>query len=277
VALVQSGLDRELRRDPARRDANLIHQIELTDSVSANRPEIIVWPEHAVEFYLREDSPQRRLLFEGSSRWGADLLIGGPHYRSRHSPPRYHNSAFLIRDGRFGGRYDKHELLPFAERNLLPGWFPREVHYTPGERPQPLPARLPIGTFLCSEVLNPAIARELSRTGARVLANPASDDWFATAAPARLLLHTAAARAVENRRYLLRTAHVGHSAIIDPHGRISQIAPDGRPAVVVGEVFGSKEVTWYQRLGDAPVWLALVWVPMTTLRVRGSMRTSKGE
>jgi apolipoprotein N-acyltransferase len=277
VALVQSGLEREQRRDPERRAANFIHQIELTSSVSATRPEIIVWPEHAVEFYLREDSAQRRLLFERSSQWGADLVIGGPHYRSRHSPPRYHNSAFLIRDGRFGGRYDKRELLPFAESNLLPEWFPRDVHYTPGDRLQPLQARVPIGTFLCSEVLDPSVARGLSRAGAHVLVNPASDDWFTSAGPARILLHTAVARAVENRRYLLRTAQVGHSAIIDPHGRIRQVAPDGRAAVVVGEIFGSKEVTGYQRLGDLPVWLALVSVPMTTLRVRGSMKTSRGE
>jgi apolipoprotein N-acyltransferase len=270
VALVQSGLGREVRRDPTREDANLLHHIELTSTVADAHPDIIVWPEYAVDFYLREDTPERRLLFERARRWDADLVVGGPHYHSRFSPPHYYNSAFLIRDGRFGGRYDKLELLPFAESNPFPNLLPREVHYTPGDRARPLDARVPIGAFLCSEVLDPSLARRLSLAGAQILANPASDDWFLDPAPSQILRDTAAARAIENRRYLLRTTELGHSAIIDPHGMITAAAPGGRgAAVVVGEVAASDTTTLYQRLGDLPVWLALALVPATTLRIRG--------
>jgi apolipoprotein N-acyltransferase len=268
VALVQSGVEREGRSDPSGRSATLLHQIDLTESVIDQQPNIIFWPEYAVDFYLREDSPERRLLLERSSQWGADLILGGPHYRSRHEPPDYHNSAFLIRDGRFGGRYDKIELLPFAESNPLQRILPRDVHYKAGGPPEPLQARVTIGIVLCSEVLNPRLTRAASRNGAEILANPASDDWFHDPAPSRMLIQAAAARAIENRRYLVRITQTGHSAIIDPHGKIIAIGPSKGEAVVFGEVEASDSATLYNRLGDVPVWLAMAFVPTATLYAR---------
>jgi apolipoprotein N-acyltransferase len=258
VALVQGGVEREQRRDPAHRDASLKRQLELTGTAARGLPALIFWPEYAVDFYLREDSPERARLFEVARASGADLILGGPHYRMRTSPPRYYTSVFLIREGRFGGRYDKTAPLPFAERNPLQEILPLEVHYSPGERVRPLETSvLPVGAFLCSEALDPALPRRLARAGAELLTNPANDDWFGTDAAARLHLHTARVRAIENRRYLVRATATGYSAIVDPRGRVTAMGSAGGSEVVSGVVQASRAVTLYQQVGEASVGLAL--------------------
>lgn len=252
VALVQ-GAEGDARGRAEHRDANLARYLALTRAAAARQPDLVVWPEYAVDFYLREASPHRERLLTALRESRTDLLLGGPHYRPRPSPPRYYNSVFLIREGRFGGRYDKLRPLPFAESNPLQAWLPREVHYSAGERAQPLPARAaPVGAFLCSEAMDPALVRRLARNGARVLANPSNDDWLGGPGPARLELHTAAVRAVENRRPLLRTTPSGWSAIVDPQGRVTQLGDFGRAEVLVGSVRPSDTVTLYQRAGDVP-------------------------
>jgi apolipoprotein N-acyltransferase len=267
VALVQGGLDREQRSLPERREANLSRYLELTKQASQEHPDLIFWPEFAVDFYLREESVQRRDLFEAARASGADLVLGGPHYRLRTSPPRYFNSVFLIREGRFAGRYDKTALLPFAESNPIQRLLPRDAPYSPGQSLRPLEtSTLQVGAFLCSETLDPNVARSLAKAGADLLANPANDDWFGSAVPAAIHLRTAALRAIENRRYLVRATATGYSAIVDPHGRVAARSGMGEAEVLVGPVRASRSVTVYQRLGNAPVGLALVLATAATWR-----------
>ena len=65
----------------------------------------------------------------------------------------------------------------------------------------------------------PDLVRQAVRQGAEVLVNLSNDAWFGDAAPARQQLEIATLRAVENRRYLVRAAATGFSAVVDPHGR----------------------------------------------------------
>jgi apolipoprotein N-acyltransferase len=271
VALVQPAGDREHRPGEERRDARLDRYLALSKVAAAEvAADLVVWPEHAVDFYLREPSPQRTALFDAARGWKADLILGGPHYRSRNTPPRYHNSVFLIRDARFAGRYDKVKLLPFAESNPLQAFFPRDVHTSPGERLQPLEATsLRTGVFVCSEALEPELARKLAGKGAELFVNPSSDHWFGSAAAARLQLYSAVLRAVENRRHLVRTTAGGHSAIVDPHGRVQRLADFGASDVLVGEVRASSAVTPYQRTAGVAPWAALAVVAITSMRRSG--------
>jgi apolipoprotein N-acyltransferase len=58
------------------------------------------------------------------------------------------------------------------------------------------------------------------------------------------------ARAVENRRYEVRTANTGISAIIDPYGRIQNPTSIGRRVTVDGKVYFRSDQTFYTRYGD---------------------------
>jgi apolipoprotein N-acyltransferase len=64
-------------------------------------------------------------------------------------------------------------------------------------------------------------------------------------------------RAVENRRYLVRAANTGISAIVTPDGEIVNASPLFSPAVGAGVVEPVAEVSVYTRYGDVFAWGAV--------------------
>ena len=60
----------------------------------------------------------------------------------------------------------------------------------------------------------------------------------------------AAFRAVENRRYLVRAANTGITAVVDPWGRVLEPTRLFEPTVLVREVPLVAETTFYTRHGD---------------------------
>src|SRR5947207_13646175 len=57
-------------------------------------------------------------------------------------------------------------------------------------------------------------------------------------------------RAVETRRYLVRAATTGTSAVVDPYGRLIGSLPPGTAGVLTTPVVGRRTLTPYVRLGD---------------------------
>ena len=267
VAVIQGAVERQSRWNPEHRTASLDRYLALTKEVTAARPRFIFWPEYAVDFYLQEAVPERQVLLGMTRDLGADLILGGPSYGYGVSDLFYRNSVFLLRHGRLTGRYDKVRLLPFAEEATFGRRFFRDqLTYEPGRRLHTLRAgNAQIGAFVCVEAMYPDLARRLALQGAEVFTNPANDDWFGYAAPARHHLDIATVRAIENRRYLVRPTTTGFSAIIDPHGQTVVRSSFGTPTVLTGAVRLSHAQTPYQRWGDAAVWIAVVWVTVVSL------------
>ncbi len=258
VALVQGGLDRSLRFQAERREANLAHHVALTRVAEAASADLVFWPEFAVDFPLHPAAAATASLWKAAREMPVDLIFGVPTLATQGGRGRYHNSALLVRDGHPVARYDKVRLMPFSESNPLRGLLDiGNDLYRPGVRIAPLESgSLRIGMLLCSEAMLPAFVRATSLAGATLLANPSNDDWFDDAGAAASQLAAVAFRAVENRRYLVRPAANGFTAVIDPHGRVIQRAARGRPEVLVASVRGSDTTTPYQRLGDRPLALA---------------------
>ena len=260
VAAVQPGVAMRLAAPEAPETARR-HAIALADTralIGAGH-DLVVWPEHAVGFYLREHTAASATLLALSRELEADLLLGGPHYRFASPEPHYFASAFLLGRGELRGRHDKTHLVPLAE-----------VAYAEGERLRPLSgAHARVGALVCAEVLFPGVARELARGGAEILANPSNDAWLVPAA-ADHMLHLAALRAIENRRPLVRATPTGVSAVIDSRGRVLARAPDGARAVIEASVLPGHGLTSTQRFGDWPVWLAVLAVGAVTLKQRRS-------
>ncbi len=65
-------------------------------------------------------------------------------------------------------------------------------------------------------------------------------------------------RAIEEGRYLVRSANTGISGIVDPYGRIVQRSPLFETAVLVGAVRPIAGLTLYARIGDLVGYVALV-------------------
>jgi apolipoprotein N-acyltransferase len=96
---------------------------------------------------------------------------------------------------------------------------------------------------VCYEVAYPTLyASEVLRGGA-VLANITNDGWYGDSAAPRQHLALAVLRAVENRRYLVRAANTGISAVIDPTGRIAARLEFGRQGLVHTDVVPGTAIT----------------------------------
>ena len=264
VAVVQGGAPPAAR---AQRPARLADYVDLTRSGTAAQTGLIVWPEYAVEAYLEEPSATRDAVLRVAEEARADLILGGPHYEPSPAGTRYHNSAYLVHDGRLAGRYDKHRLVPGAEDDRfasLLGSVPSG--YVAGRGARVLPASgLRVGTLLCFEAMFPELARRAVQAGAEVLVNLSNDAWFGHPAPARQQLDIATLRAVENRRYVVRAAATGFSAVIDPHGRTLARSEFNTLQVLNATVHAAHVRTPYQRCGDAFAWVVIIGVAAATV------------
>lgn len=198
------------------------------------RPDLVVWSEAAVTFYLAERPGLTKKILELARRRRFNLVFGALSYQLASNKTVYHNSAYLVSpEGEIVGRYDKTRLVPFGEFVPLRRWLPfiknivgAEEDFTPGRRLNPLDSNLgPLGTTICFEGIFPEIARELVRKGAVLLLNLTNDGWFGRSSGPYQHLRLTAYRAVEDRVFLVRATGTGVSAVVTPVGRIPVRVP----------------------------------------------------
>jgi apolipoprotein N-acyltransferase len=259
VALVQGAVPARFRWQPEFRAASVARYLALTDQAAAGGPQLVVWPENAIDFYVQERSPEAEAVLARSRDLDADLIVNGPRYDFEGERTLYHNSVFVLRHGRIAAQHDKIRLLPVAEGEGPGGFLARDTNYSPGTRPELLEAAgVRVGSLVCFEAMYPELVRRFTDLGAELLVNVSNDVWFGAAAAARHHLDIASVRAIENRRYLLRATSTGYSAIVDPHGRILAGSPLDEPAVVSDTIQASAGRTPYQNVGDLAAWLAVL-------------------
>ncbi|MEB2346136.1 MAG: apolipoprotein N-acyltransferase [Deltaproteobacteria bacterium] len=279
VAVVQGAVVKERGWDRHRAGANLERYLALTRAAMPARPALVLWPEFALDFYLAERSAPGAHLRAQLRALGVELVTGANHYEPADGRTRYYNSVFALgADGRVRGRYDKTQLVPFAESAPLGSrWVAADGPYTAGASLHPLPLRSArIGAFLCGEALFPEVPRALARAGAELLVNPSNDHWFQAPDGAEQQLRAARLRAIESRRWLLRPTTTGFSAVIDPHGRVVARSRFGGAEVLTAEVWRSHAVTPAQRAGDAPLGAALAIVLSSSARGARGARPARG-
>jgi apolipoprotein N-acyltransferase len=267
IAVVQGAISREMRWDPKQTKANLERYLALSKETAIAQPALLFWPEYAVTFYLQVDSPLTESVLHLSRDLKTDLILGGPHYSYGLTNMLQHNAVFLIHEGKLASRYDKVQLVPFAEENRFGAFFSNfPSTYEPGNHFHSLRTKAArVGAFVCFEALAPELVRNIVEAGAEVLANPSNDDWFGNAAAARQHLDIASVRAIENRRYLVRATTSGFSAIVDPYGRITAISNFGNPETVTASVQRSQAQTPYQQWGDVVSYGAIGLVVVSSL------------
>jgi apolipoprotein N-acyltransferase len=268
VALVQGAVPARFRWQREFRAANVGRYLALTDQAVTARPQLVVWPENAIDFYVQERSPETESVLARTRRLQADLIVNGPRYDFERDRTVYHNSVFVLRDGHIAAQQDKLRLLPFAEGGGPGGFLTRDTSYSPGANLGLLEAAgARIGSLVCFEAMYPELVRRFTALGADLLVNVSNDAWFAAASAARHHLDMASMRAIENRRYLLRATSTGYSAIVDPHGRIIARSPLDEPAVLSETIQASTSRTPYQRVGDLAAWLAVLSAAACSRRV----------
>jgi len=263
VGLIQGNIRQDEKWDAAL--ANRIFDTYLTMTADAARQgaQLVIWPESSTPFYFEEDRPSGDRIRSLVRSTGIELLFGSD--QMEHSkPPLYYNSAFLMRaDGSTAAVYRKMHLVPFGEfvplKQLL--FFVGPLvesagDFTPGRSMVLLPtSQGPISTAICYEIVYPALVRSSVLGGSRLLTTITNDAWYGySSAPYQHFLQ-ASMRAIEEGRYLARSANTGISGIVDPYGRVVEQSRIFERTVMLGEVRMLDGRTIYGRIGDICAYL----------------------
>jgi len=264
VAVVQGDLDLGSQWRPELYGENLEAYLRLTDAALERRPApLVIWPENALSFFLEKEAAYRRVIANVLAAHGAELLTGGPRTEpSAGRKARYQNAAFVVGPhGAIRSTYEKQYLVPFAEYFPLPALdamrrrFGRVREFVPGTRHTPLPTPAGrAGVLICNEALYGDVARERVLSGAEILVNLSNDGWVGEPQYAAIAFEMSRLRAVEARRWLVRSSTSGPSAVIDPLGRVVVGAALDEQAVVEASVAPRTERTPYTRFGDFFGW-----------------------
>lgn len=290
VALIQGNIDQSIKWEPSFQDESLRIYLDLTRKTSQGTnpsPGLVIWPETATPFYFQDVDDRHREILRLARESRTWLLFGSPSYIPERGTDYSRNSAFMISpEGSIAGRYDKMHLVPFGEYVPLRKYFPFMSRLVAGVGDFLTGSGFTtlktdhhrIGVLICYEAIFPEISRAYIQGGADLLVNITNDAWFGrTSAPYQHLSMTAF-RAVESRRYIVRAANTGISAIIDPVGRISNQTDLYRKSGLAGSVRYLQIDSIYVRVGDVFAYACLVGLGImliSTFRRKGHVRRTE--
>jgi apolipoprotein N-acyltransferase len=229
IAVVQGNIDQTLKWNVAHQLKTIDTYLKLSASQQKTAPQLIVWPETAMPFYLFQQKALTEMVINGIRSTGTDYLISSPAVTQTEDGNRYFNRAFLVQaDGTLQDTYDKAHLVPFGEYVPFKKWLPflgkmvaQVGDFSSGPVGDTLDWRQhQIGTLICYELIFPYLSRAAVRNGADMLINITNDAWYGKTSAPYQHFSMAVFRAVETRRTLIRSANTGISGFIDPVGRI---------------------------------------------------------
>ena len=254
--------------------------LELSRSLINQSPvDLLVWPESAYGPTLRLPLP---IAGHGIRRdLGVPLLFGGSSIERNDRARVVSNAAFLIgHDGLIQNVYRKRLLIPFAEyipaETALPwlrDWLPNTQRFTASQKSEPLSFRdWRMVTPICYEAVHPSyVRRVVIESRPHFIVTLANDAWFGASQEPWIHLQLTRLRAIEHRRWIVRSTNSGISAVINPNGHIVDQTPLLAPATLATPVYASAGLTLYARFGDWPgvaACLLLVFCALAPLRRR---------
>jgi apolipoprotein N-acyltransferase len=281
VVIVQPDIDPYEKFVAGNQEAELQKLIGLSESMIDNHTALVVWPETAIPVPIPEDemktNPFMAPVWDFLRKHPNINLLTGVEgvriYNEEHKTPtafmnpeigKYmdsYNSAALLDSGGFR-IYHKSKLVPGVE--TLPSFlkfmsplFEKFGGTASGYTGQPERTVLVtsnnayrIAPAVCYESIYGEFMSAYIRNGADLIAVITNDGWWGNTAGFKQHESYARLRAVENRRWLVRSANTGISCFIDPSGKVINPQPWDATAVIKMAIPANKGLTFYARYGD---------------------------
>ena len=181
------------------------------------------------------------------------------------------NAAVLIDGSSKLQFYHKSKLVPGAEKlpfgEALDFLKPLFAHfggatggYGSQDKPSVLYSQSGIGAapVICYESIWGNYVGEYIRQGAQFIAIVTNDGWWGNTSGKDQHLLYAKLRAIENRRWVARSANTGISGFINQRGDIVQETKWWTPDALTQEINLNEDLTFYTKYGDWVLYLALL-------------------
>ncbi|WP_343565457.1 apolipoprotein N-acyltransferase [Sphingobacterium sp.] len=262
----------------------------LSNSVAKPNTEFFIWPETALsqhgdfdEENLRETYSYQRILKFLDQYKNGNVLSGIESYQlynyaktptAREIAPNIYqdnfNAATLIDYSSKLQFYHKSKLVPGVEQmpfgaamNFLKPLFKAFGGTTGGYGKQAEPsvfyAQSGIGAapVICYESIWGDYVAKYVKKGAQFIAIITNDGWWGNTSGKDQHLQYAKLRAIENRRWVARSANTGISGFINQRGDIVQQTKWWVPAALNQEINLNEEITTYTKTGDIAAYVGL--------------------
>lgn len=256
VRLVQPNAPQHQKWDPELAAGFVRRALDFTGE--PGDVDLVVWPETTITWPL---DAAGSILEAAAARSGGTPVLAGI---MRREDERRYNSAIMIEmGGEVTETYDKVHLVPFGEYIPFRSNLIRALAATSGFGMSagesvrlietPLGRALPL---ICYEAIFPRHGARAGRPD--VLIQITNDAWFGTFSGPYQHLDQARFRAIEQGVPLLRAANTGVSAVIDPAGRVVASFSLNEAGFLDHSVPAAAGPTWYSKMGDWPVGVALL-------------------
>ncbi len=283
IGLIQANIAQEDKWNPAHARRIFTTYIAMTRDAVRRGAEYIIWPESSTPFSFedpRDDPAGDAAIRDLAREVRVPILLGSDQVIRREpvSSSQMFNAAFqLDPEGRTAAVYHKIKLVPFGEFFPLQRWIAiaaplvqRFVPFSSGTGP----VMLPVGshrasTAICYEVVFPELARDAVAAGSELLTTVTNDGWYGYSSAPYQHGEMASMRAIEQGRYLARSANTGISGIVDPYGRVVTRSGIFEQVGLVGEARFLTGRTIYSQFGDVIAYIAIALTVLAATFARG--------
>lgn len=270
------------REDP---NEGLRRHRRLTADLKNEGIDFVVWSESSVMRAVYEETAPVEFRRAFASNLGVPAIFGAVVIKRNPDRPKgyslYNTAVATDVRGETTGRYNKQyllafgEYLPFGESfPILYKWSPNSGNFSPGTSMDPVEldvkgTKHKVSVLICYEDILPGFTnRAVSQGDPELLVNITNDAWFGDTNEPWQHLALAKFRAIEHRRYLVRSTNSGVSAIVDPMGGIVTSSKTFVEAAQQAEIRWLRGRTVYEIIGDVPWYLVSLGIVIAAFRKR---------
>lgn len=295
VVVVQPNIDpyQKFESLPARDQLQIL--THLSDSVAQPNTEYFIWPETAIPNYADEDrireNPEFLMAQQFLFKYKNASLITGVETRKRNGDQVIgFNAAMQLENSSNVQFYHKSKLVPGVEKMPFPaalsilgplfdGFGGTVGGYKGQDNPGVFYSYSGIGAapVICYESLWGDWIGEAVKNGAQFIAIITNDGWWGNTSGKDQHFLYASLRAIETRRYVVRSANTGISGFINQKGDVIKESRWWTRTAIKADINLNDELTFYTRSGDLIAKLSCISALILALLIpyRGRIRKNK--
>ncbi len=243
--------------------------ISLTRQAAENGAEMIVLAESAIPSTFTEGGYTHRSFAEIALDHNTTIIMGA---NFSENGKEYNSTLAILPDGTLSERYDKRHLVPFGEFipfvDILGEVLPFVAAFNESssvfiEGTEPIiinTEKAKIAPLVCFDSIFPDFAREASKEGGEIITIVTNDSWFNDSAGIYTHLRHAQLRAIENGKFVVRSANTGISAFIDTKGKRHNETQPLVADIIYSDIPIVQEKTLYCYMGDIALYASFIIV-----------------